>query len=699
MIPELIVIDTVDGLYDLHAYLQDKDIIAYDCETTGLTDKHQVVGFSVCAEESKAYYVCLTYWDLETKTLKSPYDLDMSFLIQHILGLLKTKHLVMHNGIFDCMMADAFFKISLIGSLHTDTMVLAHTLDENRRVGLKELAASLYGDSSTQEAKEMQQSVIANQGVWLAHDKEMFKADYKILGKYGAKDAWLTYKLFFDLATELGNQGLIDFFYTESMPLLRGPTYELNTTGMLVDTNELTALKATLVSECAEAKAFIYSEINEYIKDKYPGTNKKNSFNIGASQQLAWLLFGKYELEFGTLTKGGKSICKALGLRLPYTAVAKRQFIHTCLSQVGLVYQPEAIVNGKKVRAKKLAEPWKYIGVDKKTLAKLAHKLKWVDRLLEYQRKNKLLNTYVEGIEERIQYGVIKPSYLQHGTKTGRYASRNPNLQNLPRNDQRVKNCFIARPGKVFVSADYSQLEPRTFASYSKDPKLMAAFDGSSDFYSVVGREVYDKYDSTPQKDGSPEAFGVKYKKLRDMSKTIALAAAYGATPNQLAPVTGKSIEDTTDDMEKYFERFPGVQTMMLEAHNLAKKQGYVTSLFGRVRRIPEAKRIVKLYGNAKHWDLPYDARKLLNMACNFRIQSTGASIVNRAAIAFHNKSHVLGIKCKLIQQVHDELVVECNTEDSDRVATILRECMETTTLLPGVPLEAIPRISKTLAK
>lgn len=112
----------------------------------------------------------------------------------------------------------------------------------------------------------------------------------------------------------------------------------------------------------------------------------------------------------------------------------------------------------------------------------------------------KLLSTYVEGIEERLQYGIIKPSYLQHGTMTGRYACRNPNFQNLPRDDQRIKQCVTARPGKVFVSADFSQLEPRTFASYSQDPRLMSAFDGTSDFYSVIGVEVYDKQDSIPQK-------------------------------------------------------------------------------------------------------------------------------------------------------------------------------------------------------
>lgn len=699
MKPELIVIKTLEGVLALREYLKDKEVISYDCETTGLTQRDQVIGFSVCAEESLAYYVILAEWSANPPTLNQIPSLEYNAVAYDIIQSLRTKSLIMHNGVFDCMMADSYFKVRLIDSLHTDTMVLAHLLDENRRVGLKELASKMYGDDSTTEQTLMKASILANGGSVTNGKYELYKANSELIGKYGAMDAQLTFRLFNDLVPELVDQGLADFFYDESMPLLRGPTYDLNTTGLQVDMKALQALKATLKAECAEAKSFVMAEIGPRINDIWPGTTKANTFNLGSNQQLSRLLFEIYNLEFGTLTKGGKTICKALGLYLPYTAKAKREFIAVCKQKKDWEYTLEAKVNGKTIKAKKIKDVWSYIACDKEVLKKLAPKYKWIERLLEYQKKLKLLNTYVEGIEERIQYGVIHPSYLQHGTLTGRYASRNPNLQNLPRDDQRVKECFTARPGKVFVSADFSQLEPRVFASYSKDPSLMAAFDGTSDFYSVVGREVFDKFDCTPQKDGSSDAFGVKYKKLRDDSKTIALAAAYGATPNQLAPKTGKSVQDTEELMEKYFERFPGVRTMMLEAHELAKSQGFVTNIFGRKRRIPEAKRIVKLYGKKAHWDLPYEARKLLNMACNFRIQSTGASIVNRSAIAFYEACQTAQIDCKLVSQCHDELVVECSINDAEDVAVLLQVNMEQTVKLPGVSLEAIPRVTKTLAK
>ncbi len=698
MKPELIIIDQPEQIVDLMLYLRDFDLIAYDCETTGLTKQDQIIGISVCAEESKAFYIILSEWSPNISKLTT--WSTMVSTTRDLVDSLQGKQLIMHNSVFDCMMAEAFFKIDLMPSLHTDTMILAHLLDENRPVGLKSLAYTLFGAFSTQEQKEMKQSVVDNGGLLTKDKYEMYKADSRLLGKYGAQDALLTYKLFTHLVPELYEQGLDKFFYEEeSMPLLKGPTYQLNTTGLHVDTTKLSTLKKTLEAECLEAKAFIYKEIADHIKVKYPGTNKKNTFNIGASQQLSWLLFGQLGLEFGTLSKGGKVTARAIMNKIPYTYAAKREFISICERDKGSVYQPEACVNGKLVKAKKLKDPWAYIAVDKKTLEKLAPKYKWIQVLLDYKRKLKLLNTYVEGIEERVKYGVIQPSFLQHGTTSGRYACRNPNWQNLPRDDKRIKQCVISRPDKILVGADYSQLEPRVFAYYSQDARLMEAFKGVDDFYSVIGMEVYNILDALPIKEGHPDAFGIKYKKLRDLSKVIALASTYGATAHQLAPTTGKSIEDTQQDIDNYFERFPGVAEMMLEAHKLAKSQGFVTNLFGRPRRMPEAKKINKIYGDLPHGEYPYEIRNLLNLAVNHRIQSTSASIVNRAMIKLFNNCKSANIDAKIVSQVHDSIIVECYAKDAENVALLMQDAMENTTKLKGVALEAIPKIGKNFSE
>lgn len=676
------IIKTVAELQSLRAYLRDKEFVAVDTETTGVHVGAEIIGISIAATEFEAYYVVIAEWNTSINSLTYT---DIKLHIADLIADLRDKKLVMHNAIFDCMRIEETYKINLINSLHTDTMVLAHLLDENRRIGLKELSAQYFGEDSGNEAKEMKESVLRNGGKLTKKVYEMYKADSMLMAKYGAQDAVLTYKLFLELVPELYAQGLEKFFYDdESMPLLKGPTYQLNSTGLKVDQTQLTTLKKTLQAECQEAKAFIQDEIASYIKDKYPGTNKSNTFNFTSNQQLCWLLFGVLGLEFGSLTKKGKEICKdQLSLKLPYTYGAKKAFIHEC----------EIHTNPK------LNNPWKYIQSDNKTLESLAHKYRWITKLLEYKKKTKILSTYINGIEERLQYGVIYPSFLQTGTTSGRYSSHNPNFQNLPRDDKRIKACIISRPGRVFVGADYSQLEPRVFAYFSADRRLISAFDGRTDFYSVIGMEVFGKTDCIPQKDGSENAFGIKYKKLRDLSKVIALASTYGATARQLTSTTGKSVEDTAMDIESYFESFPGVKDMMLKAHETAKTKGRVENYFGRPRRMPEAMKFKKLYGNTAHNELPYEARNMLNLAVNHTIQSTAASIVNRAAIRFYENAKSAGIDCNMVAQVHDSLVIEGNKEDADLIGILLRDAMENTVKLPGIDLEATPKIGSNLGE
>lgn len=692
------IVEAINEIENLSTYLNAFEYVAIDIETTGLSRRDEVIGISVCAEEDTAHYIILAKWN--TRTNRLDYNSHLLDCTKRLLNQLKTKRLIGHNSVFDCSLIEAYFGISLISSMYVDTMILAHLLDENRRVGLKDLAYGMFGEDSVDEQAAMKTSIIANGGSVTKDAYELYKGDANLIAKYGAKDALLTFKLFKKLTPELKKQGLEDFFYKdESMPLLRGPTYDMNTTGLQVDYETLIQLKKTLEAECAEAKAYVYAEIDSKTKEKYPGTNKKNVFNIDAPQQLSWLLFGQYGLEFGTLTKGGKTLCRSLGMKLPYKPSAKREFIAMCLEDAGRVHELSGTVNGKIVREKKIKQPWAYVTADKTTLKKYSDKYSWIDRLLEYKKKKKLLTTYIKALEEKTKYGVISPSFLQHGTTSGRYSCKNPNFQNLPRDDKRIKSCVVARPGKVFVSADYSQLEPRVFSYYSRDPRLMNAFSNGTDFYSVTGIEVYDKHDALPIKEGHPNAFGVKYKKLRDDSKVIVLASAYGASAFRLAPTMKKTPDEAQEDMDKLFERFPGIKNMMLEAHELAKKNGYVTNLFGRKRRMPEALKITQIYGNEPHSELPYEARNILNLACNHRIQSTGASIVNRAMIALHSVFNGLGFDAKIVSQIHDEIVVECDEKIADDVKILLQDAMETTTILEGMPLEAIPRVTKTLAK
>lgn len=691
---KLTIIRTIKEMNLLKDYLADKEYVTFDTETTGVTKEAEIIGFSVCAELDQAFYVILSYWDVKNQRLEY---LETKAAAQEFLQSLINKRLIMHNAVFDCMIVEAYFKVSLIQSVFHDTMISGHLLDENRSNGLKERAAELYGEDSRKEQLAMKESVSKNGGQLTKTNYELYKADADLIAYYGAKDALLTLKLFYEDVEQLFAQGLDKFFYEdESMPLLRGPTYELNTTGLRVDADKLQKLRNELEAECLETKAFIYSEIDKHVKEKYPGTNKKNGFNIGSSKQLAWLLFIKLNNVFDKLTDEGREVCKALGMKLPYTISAKLEFIEVVSRHKGRIYA-EAKWNPKTKkmgRPKKIGDVWNYLACGADALTIYAKKYKWAAKLLDYAKAQKLLNTYVIGIQQRTRYNIIHPSFLQHGTTSGRYSSRGPNFQNLPKGDKRVKACIVARPGKVFVGADYSQVEPRIMADLSGDETLISCFEEGKDFYSVVGVPVYEKHEASLFKDNE-NSFARLYPDLRDQAKVFSLAKVYGRTSMQQAITMKTSVEDAAALGERYFSTYPKVELMMLQAHEEAKANGVVYSLFGRPRRIPEAKNITKVYGNAEHAELPYVARTLLNLAVNHKIQSTGASIMNRASIAAWKDKPP---NARIVLQVHDELVLECDEQDADKVVKILKNSMENTAKLQRVALVAEPKVAKNLA-
>ncbi len=208
MQPQLIILDSPEEVEALQEYLASFDHIAFDTETTGLTTRDEIIGYSVCAEDDRAFYVVLARWNKDKACLEYT---DAKEASRALIESLKGKSLWMHNGSFDCMMVEAFFKVRLINSLEIDSMILAHLLDENRRVGLKELAKEYLGLSAADEQKEMRESVFKNGGTITKDKYEMFKCDTPIMAKYGAKDAWLTRILILNhLLPDLIEQGLED---------------------------------------------------------------------------------------------------------------------------------------------------------------------------------------------------------------------------------------------------------------------------------------------------------------------------------------------------------------------------------------------------------------------------------------------------------------------------------------------------------
>jgi DNA polymerase-1 len=670
----------------LSDYLPKFDLYAVDTEATGLDESDDIIGISVCAESDRAFYVIIKAWNNEKQQLDDILSVED---VRPLVETLSKKSLIMHNSLFDCKLIKRCIGVDLMPSIKVDTLILSHLLDENRSNRLKDLGALYFGDDAKKEQQDLATSVQKNGGLAKINKKsfniEMYKADSDIIGKYGAKDALLTFNLAILLIEQLAeDQNLWKFFFDdESMPLLKGPTYQMNTMGLKVDVHKLDKLEADLRFEILKLEESIYSDIYPYVKDEYPGTNKKNKFNINSPSQFSWLLFVKLGQEYKKLTPAGRALAKQLVGRIPYTISAKKQFIKAVQD------------SGKK--------PEKFIAADKAAISQLKDKYKWLENFITYKRLDKLQKTYVQGIKERIRYGIIHPSFLQHGTTSGRYSSKDPNFQNLPRDDKRIKECIIARPGKVFVGADYSQLEPRVFAYYSQDVALMRCFEEGTDFYSIIGAKVYRKEAASLKKDDEG-SFAKLYKNLRQNAKTISLSATYGTTAykmvDSITTEDGRrmTVEECQYIIDTYFDEFPGVKLFMDRSHKEVVETGLVSNLYGRPRRIPEAKALQK-YGKFSHHNLEYSLRNLLNLSVNHKIQSTGASIINRSAIALCSRLQKEFKSANLVLQVHDSLVVECDEKDAQKVSQVMKECMETTCSLNGVKLEAEPQIGKNLSE
>lgn len=699
------IVRTNKEVTELIAYLSDKDLIALDTETTGLDKEATIIGYSICCEENLAYYVITYYWDKDKQELV---PLETVGTAPQVMQALAGKQIVGHNILFDVAQIKNNYGVDLIDHVFLDTMLAAHLTDENRRVGLKDLGAHYLGASAKNEQEVMKASIKANGGLLTKDKYELYKGDCNLIAEYGAQDAAMTFKLIDILVQELINENMVDFFFEETMPLLRGPTKDLNTVRLQVDLEALAKLKKSLELETLQLHASINKEIAPFVKDNYPGTSKTNVFNIGSGPQLAWLLFEKLGNTFTKLSDAGQELCRALDMKLPYTAKAKEEFIAVVTRRKGAVWKEKTSVDKKtgnpKVIQTKVRDYWNYLSTDKVALDHFANKYRWVAHLQEYKKAQHILTTYVKGIAEKTKYGTIQPNFKQHGTTSGRYSCASPNFQQLPREDKRVKACIVSRPGNVFVGADYSQLEPRCFASVSQDHSLMDCFSKGEDFYSVVGAPIFGVTNTSLFKD-HPDSFAKKHPELRDRAKVIALATPYGRTARQQASAMSISVEESQSLIDQYFGAYPKVELMMLKFHEEAKSKGYVESMFGRKRRIIDALQIRPMYGNSSHSELPYEARNLLNLAVNHPIQSAGASITNRAMIAFkrkcreNEKASMFWQLVKIVLQIHDEIIVECPEELSKEVSVLLKDCMENTTKLPGVVLHCEPKIGKNLGE
>ena len=313
------------------------------------------------------------------------------------------------------------------------------------------------------------------------------------------------------------------------------------------------------------------------------------------------------------------------------------------------------------------------------TLEKLRDKHPIVDEVLKYRELTKLKSTYCDGLLKVIEPdGRIRTSFMMTVTDTGRLSSREPNLQNIPIRREfggQIRKMFVAEEGRLLVDADYSQIELRLLAHISGDENMIAAFQSGEDIHAVTASQV----------------FGIPLEQVtrlqRSHAKAVNFGIVYGISAWSLAQDIDVTPAEARAYMDAYLEKYHGVRDYQKNIVARAKADGYVSTLYGRRRALPELKS-----GN-------FSLRSFgERVALNMPIQGTAADVIKLAMAAVRDRLKREGLRSRLVLQVHDELIAECPADEAETVRDILVGEMERAAAL-SVPLVVDAHIGRSWAE
>jgi DNA polymerase I len=300
--------------------------------------------------------------------------------------------------------------------------------------------------------------------------------------------------------------------------------------------------------------------------------------------------------------------------------------------------------------------------------------------ILEYRQVQKLKSTYVDALPEMVdpQTGRIHATFNQTVAATGRLSSADPNLQNIPirtPEGRRIREAFVAEPGWLLLSADYSQIELRVLAHLSKDATLIDTFVKGEDVHDRTAREIFGPL--------SP----VRPEDQRRISKMVNYALLYGKSAFTLAKDLGIERRQAEAFIEAYFSRYPDVRGFIQETIAQARETGCVRTLLGRLRRLPDLR--------AKNFQVRAEAER---QAMNTPVQGSAADLIKRAMIDLHEELRERRLRSRLILQIHDELLLEVPESEAEDARALVKRVMEGALAL-DVPLVADARLGRSWAE
>ena len=571
---------------------------AFDIETTSLDPMQaEFVGFSMAVAPGKACYVPLGH-----RPASGAFDFGE--------GSLKQVHVGDALGVLAPLLEDpSVLKIGqnlkydcVVLAQHgialtplDDTLLLSYALDGGRgNHGLDDLAERHLGHACIPFSEVLQHAPGAKKS-----DKTFAQVPLDKATEYAAEDADVTLRLWMVLKPRLAVESMTAVYETLERPLV-SILAAMERAGVKVDRSILARLSSTFAQRIARLEEEIY-------------TLAGHKFNLASARQLGEFLFDNLKLPGGRKTKTGQWETRA-----------------------GLLDDLAA--------SEDLPE----------------HARKLINVMLEWRQLTKLMSTYTDSLPQHINptSGRIHTSYALASTTTGRLASTDPNLQNIPirtKEGREIRTAFIAERGHKLISADYSQIELRVLAHIAEIPQLTRAFSDGLDIHAMTASEMF----GVPVQ-GMPAD-------VRRRAKAINFGIIYGISAFGLAAQLGISKPEAGEYIATYFKRFPGIRDYMDSMKAFAHQRGFVETIFGRRIHYPEI--------NTKN---PSMRGFLERASINAPIQGSAADIIRRAMIRMPDalKAARLG-SVRMLLQVHDELVFEAKDAEVERAKQTIARVME----------------------
>ncbi len=624
---EVETIRTPERLKEYMDHCKQSGEYVLDVETTGLDIYNDIlVGICLYTPGETSAYVPFNHTDLQNVRVADQMseeqvrDITLPYLQDQELRCIN------HNIKFDNKKLAWDWK-QIIVNIYWDTLIAGYVLNENEPHGLKPLYNKyiLHGKGSSEDYGDLFEGIPFNY------------VPIEVATVYGANDGFKTYALYKFQAQYLREdhpredfRKMYYVFREVEMPLIPLCT-DMEMRGVEIREDFAKELSEDFNKEMVEVEA----KCDAYVEQ-----------------------FKQYILDHNNLMRLTKGTCK-----INYSSPQQVAALFYDIFKLRSVSRKEPRGTGDKIIQKFLST------AKKKDTKKSREFAEFLENYQRFKEIKKLLGTYVDKIPQvkEPKINAVYTTYNQYGAKTGRFSSSDTvskiNLQNIPSKEKRIRKIFKARDGYKLVGGDFSQIEPRVLAFLSGDESMINAYKEGKDLYAIMGSQVYQlPYEDCREfyPDGTVNAEG---KHRRTTMKSVLLGIMYERGATAIGEQFNKSAEWAQQLIDNFYKSFPKINQYRLKIENMAETYGYVTTITGRKRRLPDMQLEDKD---------DYRYQEAHRQSLNSVIQGSSADIMKLSMIAIYNDPRYKALDCHMIITVHDELIMEVPEEHIKEGAELL---------------------------